>query len=200
MASFETYPHTGLSTRNLIVDAARKEIAERGYDGMSLRGVARRAGVDPGLVRHYFGSKDGLLVHAVRLDLDPRELVAEVVRGRPNAVGRRLAALMFEFWDNPRTASMSLARLSAALNNAEIADAVREDFLNAFFGAVAEKVSPDRPELRASLVSSQMLGVALMRYLADVPTVARYPHADLVRQVARTVQHYLMDPLPAAMG
>jgi TetR/AcrR family transcriptional regulator, regulator of cefoperazone and chloramphenicol sensitivity len=49
-----------LTARARIRDAALEHFAEYGFDRATIRGIARAAGVSPGLVRHHFGSKDDL--------------------------------------------------------------------------------------------------------------------------------------------
>ena len=49
-----------LTARARIRDAALRLFAERGIDGASIRDIANAAGVSGGLVRHHFGSKEGL--------------------------------------------------------------------------------------------------------------------------------------------
>ncbi|MFB9876583.1 TetR/AcrR family transcriptional regulator [Planobispora siamensis] len=49
-----------LTARARIRDAAIRHFGERGYEGATLRGIAETAGVSLGLVRHHFGSKQGL--------------------------------------------------------------------------------------------------------------------------------------------
>jgi AcrR family transcriptional regulator len=49
-----------LTARARIRDAALRLFAERGIDGASIRDIAKDAGVSGGLVRHHFGSKEGL--------------------------------------------------------------------------------------------------------------------------------------------
>jgi AcrR family transcriptional regulator len=49
-----------LTARARIRDAALRLFAERGLDGTTIRDIAREAGVSGGLIRHHFGSKDGL--------------------------------------------------------------------------------------------------------------------------------------------
>ena len=44
-----------------LVEAARDLFVERGPDAVSLRDVARRAGVNHGLIHHYIGSREDLL-------------------------------------------------------------------------------------------------------------------------------------------
>ena len=49
-----------------LVEVTIDSLAEVGYVGTTLAEIARRAGVSPGLVAHYFGEKDGLLEAAFR--------------------------------------------------------------------------------------------------------------------------------------
>jgi AcrR family transcriptional regulator len=49
-----------LTARARIRDAALRLFADRGIDGATIRDIAKAAGVSPGLVRHHFGSKEGL--------------------------------------------------------------------------------------------------------------------------------------------
>ena len=65
-------------TRSEIVDAARAAFTERGYEGASLRGIARDASVDPSLVHHYFDGKAALFVAALDLPADPRAIKEQV--------------------------------------------------------------------------------------------------------------------------
>jgi AcrR family transcriptional regulator len=186
--------------RQLLIEAAQQEIFDRGYHGASLRGIARRAEADPSLVRHYFGSKDKLLLQAVQVRVDPQEFAAEILRGAPTGVGRRIVKFMLDFWEDPGSAK-SLVRLSAALDSVEIADLTKSAFVGPFFGTIAKAISPDRPELRASLAASQMFALAFSRYLLGDPALSAASHQDLIRIVGRTVQRCLTEPIPeSALG
>jgi AcrR family transcriptional regulator len=64
-----------------LLDAAERLLAEVGYAGVTTRRLAKRAGVNHGLVHYYFGSNENLLVHALerftgRLIARQRELYA----------------------------------------------------------------------------------------------------------------------------
>lgn len=52
-------------TRQVILEAATQEFAERGYFDVSIRDIARRAGVAQGLAYHYFDSKESLFAAQV---------------------------------------------------------------------------------------------------------------------------------------
>ena len=68
----------GVDTRAEIVHAARAVFAEQGYAEVSMRAIARRAGVDPALIHHYFADKAALFVETMGLPFDPREIKDEV--------------------------------------------------------------------------------------------------------------------------
>src|SRR5258705_3041526 len=55
-----------------IVDAMRRSVARRGTAGSTFDHVSREAGVSRGLLHYYFGTKEQLLVEAVRRDCDLR--------------------------------------------------------------------------------------------------------------------------------
>ncbi|CPW22710.1 TetR family transcriptional regulator [Mycobacteroides abscessus] len=58
--AMETVDPDDLTARARIRDAALREFGDKGYDGATIRGIAARAGVSSGLLRHHFGSKQEL--------------------------------------------------------------------------------------------------------------------------------------------
>ena len=81
----------GEDTRGAILEAAREQFAEHGYDRTSLRGIARGAEVDPRLVHHYFeGGKAELFAETVSSPIRPDQIVREVLRGPRESVGVNL--------------------------------------------------------------------------------------------------------------
>jgi AcrR family transcriptional regulator len=55
-----------------IVEAMRRSVAQRGTAGSTFEHVSREAGVSRGLLHYYFGTKEQLLVEAVRHDCQLR--------------------------------------------------------------------------------------------------------------------------------
>src|ERR1700726_2392101 len=92
-----------ISNRDEILASARREIAHHGLEGATLRGVARHAGGDPNLIRHYFGSKATLFRQDPDVGLAPAQLTAAALRGGTQQAGRRALALLLRYWENPRT-------------------------------------------------------------------------------------------------
>src|SRR5437879_11904903 len=77
-------------TREKILAAARSRFGQEGYDGTTIRGIAAGAGVDPALVPHYFGSKEGVLLAAVEFPVDPAEFIPRLLAPGIDGVGERL--------------------------------------------------------------------------------------------------------------
>jgi AcrR family transcriptional regulator len=84
-AQLKTVSRTGPVGRSLssekarrIVEAMRRSVARRGTAGSTFDQVSREAGVSRGLLHYYFGTKEQLLVEAVRLECELRlELLQE---------------------------------------------------------------------------------------------------------------------------
>jgi len=78
------------STRDEIVAAAAARFAAAGYDATSMRQVAAAAGVDPALVRRFFGDKEGLFTAVAAALIDPEAAAAAVAAGPPGQAGERV--------------------------------------------------------------------------------------------------------------
>src|SRR3982751_3297600 len=77
-------------TRAAILDAARAAFVQRGYEAVSIRSVARAAGVDPALVHRFHGSKEELFVAAMELPVSPGQLVPALLADGVENLGERL--------------------------------------------------------------------------------------------------------------
>ena len=94
----------GEDTRGLITEAARSEFADKGYEGTSMRAVARVAGVDPALVHHYFEGKADLFAQSVVLTrVNPAVMVERVLDGPLDTLGDRLVRTFLRCGTTRRT-------------------------------------------------------------------------------------------------
>jgi AcrR family transcriptional regulator len=182
-------------TRGAILDAARNAFAARGYDAVSVRAVAREAGVDPALVHRFFGSKEQLFVAALELPVAPGALVAALLAGGVEGVGERLVRTLLTLWDSPGGFAPFLALVRGAVDNEAAATMLREFVTREVLGRIASVAAPDRPELRASLAGSQVVGLAMARYIVRVPPLAGADREEIVAAVGPTVQRYLTGEL-----
>ncbi len=184
-------PADGGDRRTAILDAARELFAERGYSGASLRGIARRADVDPALVHHYFGTKEQVFVAAMELPFDPAERLPQVLAGDPDGVGERLVAMFLSLWEQPEFRSPMLGLLRSAITGEQGAATLREFVGSALLGRVAVAVGQE-DALRVQAAAAQMVGVVLLRHVIRMEPLASAPADEVVALIAPTVQRYLV--------
>lgn len=182
------------TTREAIVAAARRQFAELGYDRATLRGIAGEAGVDAALVVRFYGSKESLFREVMALPPATAEAMARLVDGDRATVGRRFAEAVVGLLEDPRTRPIVLGRIRSASSHPDAAALVRET-VTRDVGRVAAALTDDRPETRAVLVGSQVVGLALARHVVRVEPLASLPASDVIDYVAPIFQHYLVGPL-----
>ncbi len=160
-------------TRGDIVEAAKRVFAAKGYDGASLRAIAREAAVDPALVHHYFDGKASLFVAAMALPFDPRSVQhSSSTPSTPAAVGGRVIEGFLAMWDAAEGTGSSFAACVAGMAaSASVADAMREFVAERVWGN--EPINPGESACvtsrRRALVSSQLMGLAFTRYILPRP-------------------------------
>jgi AcrR family transcriptional regulator len=185
------------STREAILRAAGELFAERGYDGASMRAIAAEAGVDAALVVHFFGSKASLLVEAVEWPFDPEIAMPRLLADGRRNVGRNLVTLFVRTWDHEGSRNPIVILLRAAVHEPQAAELLKKFLTTKLFGPLTKELGVDRPDLRANLVASQMVGLGLARYLLGFEPLASTPPEDVVDLIAPTVQRYLTGKLDA---
>lgn len=180
-------------TRGEILEAARTEFSQKGYDGASVRGIARAASVDPALVHHYFGTKEQVFVAAMRLPFDPAELLPRALAGDPSGLGERLARLFLSVWANRESREPMLAMLRSATTGEQGAAMLREFVAAAMLSRVTEGVEGSDARLRAQAAAAQMVGVVLLRYVVRMEPIATVTDDEVVALVAPALQRFLVD-------
>lgn len=178
-------------TRADILAAARAAFGERGFEGATVRDIAARAGVDPALVHHYFGSKQQLFVAAMEFPVDLATMVPRLLDGPTDEVGERFVRLVLELWETPAVRPLLLGVLRSATTDRVAAAMLRQILVEGPILALA--VSIDRPHaaLRATLAGSQLIGLALARYVVGVEPLASASPDTIARAVGPTIQRYL---------
>jgi AcrR family transcriptional regulator len=178
-------------TRGEIVAAARAELAQRGYDGTSIRAVARRAGVDPALVHHYFKDKQRLVAAALQLPNAVGEVMAPVLDAAYEDVGRTFVHALLASWDDPANREAVVAAARSGLGSSEQGLLARDFVLNGQIAAVLERHCPDAPPVTSALLVMEMVGLLTSRYLLDVEPLASMPVDSVAALLGPTVQRYL---------
>ncbi|HEX2049201.1 MAG TPA: TetR family transcriptional regulator [Actinomycetota bacterium] len=195
--------HTGRrpgnsGSRDAILDAARREFAEHGYEGATMRAIAREADVDAALIHHFFGSKEGVFAATVEDAMRDTGAISETVAGNLDDVGERVVRMYVALWDDAERRSPLLAIIRSAVSHDDAARLLREFIGRQVLGRVAAALPRPDAALRASLVGSQLVGLAMLRYIVRVEPLASADPETVVASVAPTVQRYLTGELPAA--
>jgi AcrR family transcriptional regulator len=185
-------------TRGEILGAARAQFADRGFRGATIRGIAARAGVDPALVHHYFGSKRDLFIETLELPFDPTTVVAAAADGDPAEAGERIIRTLLGVWATDRGRAMTQSVLRSALSDDELLAILREFMFETVVLPIVTAVASDQVPLRATLVSSQVIGLAFVRHVAEVEPLASADPDTVVAAIAPTLQRYLTGELAGA--
>lgn len=192
MARTGRRPGTG-GTREKILTAARTHFGAVGYEGATIRGIAAAARVDPKLVMHYFTSKDGVFLAAVDFPIDPAEFLPSLLEPGLDGLGVRLARYFLDTWESP--AGRPLLAVIRSVVTSERAAALMRDFITRrILAVIARALELDQPQLRASLAASQLIGLALLRYVVKVEPLASAPRAKVAAWVGPTLQRYFTEP------
>jgi len=188
----------GADTRLAILEAARAEFAGAGYDTVTIRGIAARAKVDPALVHHYFGTKESLFGAALELPIRPREVFAEGLAAGRDRLGATVVRRFLETWEPADTRIRLVAMLRSATTNDAAMDMVRELLAREVFEPITDALGVADARLRATLVASQLIGLALLRYISRLEPLASASIDQLVVIVGPTLQRYLTGDISAA--
>lgn len=180
--------------REEIVREAARIALEAGLERITLRAVADRLGVRPGLITHYFPAADDLVVAAftravsdererlVPIDGPPLERLARMMSYSESAQARDIARL----WLNARHLSRFDAALEAALEEQEALDRAR------LIALIEEGVaSGDLPEVDP-LTACIRIFVAVDGRWAYANNVGSFSHAAF--------EHYVTDVAEWALG
>jgi len=186
-------------TRAAIGEAARAQFADFGYHGATIRGIAAAADVDPALIHHYYGTKEALFADAMRLPVVPSEMLTAALANRPDdsGLGAHLVRTALTLWESAEVKETFLGLLRSAVTSEQAGVMLREFIADTILATVAKATgldkqwSPAEAEFRATLVATQMLGLALTRLVLGLPGVAEVSVNELAAAVGPSVDRYL---------
>lgn len=173
-------------TRRTILAAARTAFAARGYEQATIRAVAAEAGIDASMVMRYFGSKAGLFAAAATIDLDPPELASVAPRRRGEALVRHF----IDRWERDPSEDMLIFLLRTAVTDRSVAEQMQMTFDRIVVGPL-EALGYPAAQRRAALIGSQLMGLALCRYILCLEPLASLTNDEVVAGIAPTIQRYL---------
>ncbi|MFO7194042.1 MULTISPECIES: TetR family transcriptional regulator [Thermocrispum] len=183
-------------TRDHILAAARRLFAERGYEGTTIRAIAAEAGVNPALIHHFFGSKDRVFTDSLHLPVNLYTIADVVTDGPRQQAGERLLRLFISVWDGTETRRPFLALLRSVTSSEQAARMMREFLHRVIVDRLGPALGVD--ELRMTAIGSQLMGVALLRYIVRLEPLASAPPEDVIAMIAPAIQQHIdAAPRPA---
>ena len=168
-------------TEARILAAAARLFVERGYERTTIRAIAGAAGVDGGLVMHYFGSKQELFQRVTHARSLPEPT------GSAEQVTEQILARIAESLASEPVHSLALMR--SMLTHPEAAQTLREGAAR-YQAQISAPIPADDADVRAALVGAVMLGVIVSRHLlnSDALTAASPQQViDLLRPCLRSL-------------
>lgn len=189
-------PPGASDTRERILTSARELFARNGIGNTSIRAIASEAGVDSALVHHYFGTKEKLFASAINVDFDPAVILGPLREAPVEQLGTLLPSLLLPVWDSEIGAGL-IATLRSALAGDEIS--IFRSFLRDIVVtelAARVDIPAGSGVVRAEFAATQILGVAVARYILQIEPLASLPTQQVVTMIAPNLQRYLTGELP----
>ncbi|GAB3053883.1 TetR family transcriptional regulator [Intrasporangium mesophilum] len=183
----------GVDTRAVILDAARAEFAAKGYDGTSLRGIARAAEVDPALVHHYFDGKPALFAEMLGAPINPAVLFEQIFSGDRETLGWRVIETFLRVWDPPESRDGLVALFRSSMTSDDAARLLREFLGREVFSRIAAATGAPDAQLRGTLAASQVFGLVVLRYVLQVPALVEASNEEIVARLGPVLQQHLVD-------
>jgi AcrR family transcriptional regulator len=158
-------------TEARILGTATQIFLAAGYERTTIRAVASAAGVDAGLVMHYFGSKQELFRRVIDAAPIPE------VSGAPGQAAEQILATLADRLANEPTASLTVWR--SMLTNPEAASAASVAMAR-YQTQIAQAIPADDASLRAAIISAIILGVTVSRHLIKSDDLASADPAQVI--------------------
>lgn len=177
------------ATKAAILAAARQHFASDGYQGATIRAIATSAGIDPAMVIRYFGDKRKLFEAASEIDL---RLPGPGDVAQYESAGMALVDHFLKRWEED---DVLMVLLRSAVTDTDAASRIQELFARQVLPMIQKLTNEPAKKavIRASLVASQILGLALCRYVLKLPPILTIDRDELIRKVGANINAYIFD-------
>lgn len=179
------------TTRNDILTAAKNLFAEHGFEGTSMRAIAAHASVDPALIRHFFGNKEALFAQIISEQFALANQMRDSFHADQSNRGRAVVAAYLQMWNSKEIKPLLLGLVRSAISssggNEKMREAAWELFSTGPFGPGKTNIDP----IAFSLMSSQLLGLAVGRYLMELPHLTSLSDQRIINELSPVIQRYI---------
>jgi len=176
-----------------VLDAARVAFNSKGYARTTMKGVAAAAGIAPSVLRKYYDNKEQMFAAAMKLPFDPSSAVPELISPGLDGMGERLVRGTFEVLKDDESREQIIELFTAGAAAGRAAQSVQDFLEEAVVDRIAGVVGIPDARMRASLISSHLIGLAATRYVIRLEPLASASEDEVVRIYAPMIQD-LLDP------
>jgi TetR/AcrR family transcriptional regulator, cholesterol catabolism regulator len=189
--------------REQIIDAAVQIFSEKGFERATNKDVAQAAGITPGLIYHYFASKEDLL-KAIFEEHSPlrlmRLLPENVPDLPPETMLRWVAHQILSIVESEQYVRLARIFLAEVLYNPEVASigfsamAEVSGFLERYLAAKMEsgEIRSADPSLVLQLFGGSLMAMVIRRQFMQDPLALQYTHEQIVDGAITMVLHGLL--------
>jgi AcrR family transcriptional regulator len=190
-------PAGSSDTRDRILANARILFARNGIANTSIRAVAAATDVDSALVHHYFGTKEKLFAAAVRIPIDPMDIIGPLRQVPVEELGHAIPSMLLPLWDSELGTGF-IATLRSIMAGSEV-NLFRSFIQDVIAVEVGTRVDnpPGTGIIRIQFVASQLVGVLMARYILHLEPFTSLPVEQITDTIAPNLQRYLTGDLPA---
>jgi AcrR family transcriptional regulator len=178
-----------------ILAAARRRFAADGFDGTAITAVASDAGVDAKVVRYYFRNKVELFEASLQLPPEFAAAAAAALAAPAAQRGQAIVSNLIRSWTDPELGLVLRSILLMAAHEKIAMAWVRVYFEDTLLAAVEGSLPDPERQLRAGLISTQLIGLAFSRYIFALRQTVAADDDVLIRTVGATIQRYLDGPI-----
>ena len=182
-------------SRARILAAARRAFTRAGYDTVGVREIAADAGVDPAMLPRLFGSKEILFAEIANgaFSLEP------AFEGPLHGLGARVARHLLGPIEKPPAADFDEFAFLLRSVGSPVAASILSQALHAHFvKPLAERMDGAEAELRAALITSYVLGFAVLRAALRSPAIDHGDPELIVMRLGKAIQDCLDQTRPGS--
>jgi AcrR family transcriptional regulator len=186
-------------TKTRILETATRLFAEKSFESVSVRSIARVARVDPALIHHYFGSKNDLFSVVLSHAAAPDEHLGEIASAQLNQLGEELVRAALKMLESPAGAAVQAMIRSGISSHPKLLKAFIEQ---RFLRKISDMLPGPEHERRqrTALAGTQFAGLLIARYVVKIEPLASMDREEVITAVAPNIQRYLTGDIHAQKG
>ena len=189
--------------REQIMEAALRVFSKKGFAGASNKDIAEEAGITPGLIYHYFESKEALL-KAIYEERSPsrisREIPEQILALPLEQFLRFVVKQMLTGIEDEKFLPLLRLYLPEAIYHPEMAPfmtaiiAQGSQFMEGYLAAKMEsgEVCKTDPALVTELVMGGVMNLAIRRQVLHDPLTLKYSQDEIIEGVVSLALHGLL--------